>query len=214
MPPTVDDNLRIRVSSNVHRSPGKPTLFTRRAAGAGAHRRIQDPESGPRLDSSANDSQTTDDLALSLLLRHSGGPAAPRKKRRGAPLRSARFFGGAAVASFWIMTTGWPAAVALAAAVLVGVARPYSTTIPASGSECFFETADVGDKFHCSFNVYAGGFLDVDVKVRRAPCRWRAGTALNVAPGLRPGRESRVRRGARSDREFHVYSATRRYAPR
>ncbi|CEO96913.1 GOLD domain-containing protein [Plasmodiophora brassicae] len=63
------------------------------------------------------------------------------------------------------MTTGWPAAVALAAAVLVGVARPYSTTIPASGSECFFETADVGDKFHCSFNVYAGGFLDVDVKV-------------------------------------------------
>lgn len=41
----------------------------------------------------------------------------------------------------------------------------YTVTVGANAEECFFETIDRGQKVVGSFNVAAGGFLDIDVKV-------------------------------------------------
>jgi len=48
-------------------------------------------------------------------------------------------------------------------------ALSYFVTVDAHSEECFFDKVSSGTKLGLTFEVVEGGFLDIDVKVRR-PC--------------------------------------------
>ena len=43
----------------------------------------------------------------------------------------------------------------------------YFITVDAYGKECFFENAAKGSKLGLTFEVTQGGFLDIDIEVRK-----------------------------------------------
>lgn len=87
-------------------------------------------------------------------------------------------------------------------AALAAPAAAYFVSIDAHAEECFLERVPSGTKMGLIFEVAEGGFLDIDVEVRRGRCRrWcpvegRAagpcgaarGRALRSSPAARRGR--------------------------
>ena len=53
----------------------------------------------------------------------------------------------------------------------------YFVTVDAHSEECFFDKVSSGTKLGLTFEVVEGGFLDIDVKVRRP---WRASSSTTV----------------------------------
>ncbi|MES1913965.1 MAG: hypothetical protein MHM6MM_006106 [Cercozoa sp. M6MM] len=53
----------------------------------------------------------------------------------------------------------------LAAALLVVCTRGYTAHVSAGNDECFFELAEIGERFWGSYSVSAGGSLDIGIKV-------------------------------------------------
>lgn len=51
--------------------------------------------------------------------------------------------------------------------VLIKNAFSYYVLIDANSEECFFERLTSGTKLFLTFEVIEGGFLDIDVKVRK-----------------------------------------------
>ena len=49
-------------------------------------------------------------------------------------------------------------------------ALSYFVTVDAHSEECFFDKVSSGTKLGLTFEVVEGGFLDIDVKVRRPIC--------------------------------------------
>lgn len=52
-------------------------------------------------------------------------------------------------------------------AVLSATASGYFVSIDAHAEECFYERANSGTKMGLMFEVAEGGFLDIDVEVKR-----------------------------------------------
>lgn len=69
------------------------------------------------------------------------------------------------------MFTTWEMVFLLA--VLSSTASGYFVSIDAQADECFYERVNSGTKMGLMFEVAEGGFLDIDVEVRRP--RERAG---------------------------------------
>ncbi|KAL2298290.1 hypothetical protein Nmel_015282 [Mimus melanotis] len=72
-------------------------------------------------------------------------------------------------------------------AALAAPAAAYFVSIDAHAEECFLERVPSGTKMGLIFEVAEGGFLDIDVEVRR---RRRRGPTLGsgAVPGPRPAR--------------------------
>ena len=54
----------------------------------------------------------------------------------------------------------------LVAAATIGTSNAISTSILAGTTECYYESAQAGERLQGSYEVSAGGFLDIDVQVR------------------------------------------------
>ena len=52
---------------------------------------------------------------------------------------------------------------------LINVSQAYIITVDAHAEECFFEKTTAGTKLGLTFEVAEGGFLDIDVSVRKQP---------------------------------------------
>lgn len=53
----------------------------------------------------------------------------------------------------------------IALLALLGCAAALTTVVPAADAKCFLEDVERGEKVYGSFNVFAGGALDIDIKV-------------------------------------------------
>lgn len=78
-------------------------------------------------------------------------------------------------------------------AALAAPAAAYFVSIDAHAEECFLERVPSGTKMGLIFEVAEGGFLDIDVEVRRD--RLTLGPALRGGPALKPGPARRKRCG-------------------